>query len=80
MLFERATTIAVVIVGRAIIICKAIQKRRNEPIESTKQIKNEAKRIRATTREMFNINFLIGHHKLFCIFGAPIIFLLTICI
>ena len=42
------TTIAVAIVGRAITIWEAIQKRRHEPIYKT-YTKIEAKRLRATT-------------------------------
>jgi hypothetical protein len=42
------TTIAVAIVGRAITIWEAIQKRSHEPIYKT-HTKIEAKRLRATT-------------------------------
>ena len=45
---KRATTIAIAIVGRAITIWEAIQKRGHEPIYKTKQ-KMEAQRLRATT-------------------------------
>ena len=45
---ERATTIAVAIVGRAITIWEAMQKRSHEPIYKI-YTKNEAKGLRATT-------------------------------
>ena len=45
---KRATTIAVAIVGRAITIWEAIQKRSHEPNYKT-HTKIEAKRLRATT-------------------------------
>ena len=45
---KRATTIAIAIVGRAIIIWEAIQKRSYEPIYKI-HTKIEAKRLRATT-------------------------------
>ena len=46
---NRATTIAVAIVGRAITIWEAIQKSSYEPIYETHTSKIEAKRLRATT-------------------------------
>jgi hypothetical protein len=45
---KRATTIAIAIVGRAITIWEAIQKRSHEPIYKT-HTKIEAKRLKATT-------------------------------
>jgi hypothetical protein len=45
---KRATTFAIAIVGRAITIWEAIQKRSHEPIYKT-YTKNEAKGLRATT-------------------------------
>ena len=45
---NRATTIAIAIVGRAITIWEAIQKRSHEPIYKT-YTKNEAKGLRAIT-------------------------------
>ena len=46
---KRATTIAIAIVGRAITIWEAIQKRSHEPIYKT-NTKNEAKGLRAITK------------------------------
>ena len=54
------TTIAIEIIGRAITICEAIQKRRHEPIYSYRNIEK--------------LSILIGYQKLFRILGAPIIF------
>ena len=45
---KEATTIAIVIVGRAITIRRAIQKRSHESIKKN-DTKNEAKRLRTTT-------------------------------
>jgi hypothetical protein len=69
----RASTIAIAIVGRAITIWEAIQKRSHDkPIYKT-YTKNEAKGLRAITFTIVSPKHL-QHQKLFRILGAPIIF------